>query len=803
MKSKKHIFYTTLCLLISLNFSLSKAQEGILTGNIQFEDGEPAISAIVQIKELQKNTITNIDGEFAFNELPFGSYTLDIGSMEAEKKQVLMAMNESSVKMNVTLKRSVVSLNEVVVQGKSTKNKIETLGFAAHAVETKSTQLQSIPTHELLDRASGVRIKQGGGLGSKIDYNINGLSGNSIRVFIEGIPISNYGSSFSLSSIPTSMIERIEIYKGVVPTHLSDDILGGAINVVLKQSSKNSLSTSYSFGSFNTHQWSVNGSYRNVKNGFTAKSSLFYNHSDNDYKVWGDKIYITNSRGKIEHIKARRFHDQYKSAGGTFDVGFTNVKWADLFLLGAVVSGKEKEVQHGATMETVYGNRMANQTSQMLKLNYQKKDFLIEGVSVAFFASYSHTERTTVDTVPYIYNWLGKRVDYNNDGSWEKWASGAEAGKPTLAKNPENRFAGRGNISYQFLAGHTIGINYITSYFNREPSDPMKPAAERLLQDSRNMNKTILGLTLENKWLDERLTTSLFAKAYYQNMGLQEPVNKSGVISQLEFSKSTQDKGLGYALSYQLFSKLTLMSSAEKAVRLPEHTELFGNEAQNIDSSYDLRPEKSENINIGFHLGKFIWGNHALSNNTNFFYRHTKDMIRQAVASQHAETYAFENQESVLSTGFDSELIYSYKKSWDASFNLSNFNARFNKERDEYGAKYIYYGDRLRNEPYFTMNGNIRYTTTNLLQKNSRTSFTYNWSYVHEFFRDWSSLGGSNKAIIPTQSVHDLGITHHFKGEKLAISLDAKNILDQQVFDNWALQKPGRAFFIKLNYTIL
>lgn len=803
MKSRIYLFHIIALTAFSYSFSPIKGQKSFLSGNITFEDGEPAISAIVQIKELEKNAITNIDGQFNFSELPFGNYTIDIGSMEAEKKQVLLAVNDSHVNMKVTLKRSVLNLNEVVVQGKSTKNKIETLGFAAHAVEIKNTEMQSIPTNELLDRTSGVRIKQGGGLGSKVEYNINGLSGNSIRVFIEGIPISNYGSSFSLSSIPTSMIERIEIYKGVVPTHLSDDILGGAINIILKKENKTNLTTSYSYGSFNTHQWSANGNYRNQKNGLTVKSSLFYNHSDNDYKVWGDKIYITNSRGKIEHIKAKRFHDQYKSAGGTFDVGFTDVKWADQLLLGIVVSGKEKEIQHGATMETVYGNRMANQSTQMAKLSYQKQNLFVEGLSAALFASYSHTERSVIDTVPYIYNWLGKRVDYNNDGTWQKWSSGAEAGKPTLAKNPEKRFAGRGNISYQFLHNHTLGLNFITSSFNRTPNDPMKPLAERLLQDSRKLEKTIIGITLESKWLDEKITTSVFVKGYEQKVGLKEPVNKSGVVSQLEYSKTTRDKGYGYALSYQVFSKLTLLSSAEKAIRLPGHTEIFGNDAENINSAYELKPEQSENLNLGFYIGKIIRGSHSFSNSTNFFYRHTKDMIRQAIASQHAETYAFENQESVLSTGFDTEFIYNYKRSWIASFNLSSFNAKFNKERDQYGAKYIYYGDRLRNEPYFTMNGNVRYSVGDFLQKGGRTSFVYNWNYVHEFYRDWASLGGSNKAIIPTQSVHDLGITHHFRGEKLAISFDAKNIFDQQVFDNWALQKPGRAFFIKLNYKIL
>jgi outer membrane cobalamin receptor len=128
----------------------------------------------------------------------------------------------------------------------SHNKEIATQGYAVNVIDTKGIEMQSIQANELLDRSAGVRIRQSGGLGSRIEYNINGLSGNSIRIFINGTPIANYGPSFSLSSIPTSMIERIEVYKGVVPAHLSDDALGGAINVVLKRSSGNSLGASYS-----------------------------------------------------------------------------------------------------------------------------------------------------------------------------------------------------------------------------------------------------------------------------------------------------------------------------------------------------------------------------------------------------------------------------------------------------------------------------------------------------------------------------------------------------------------------------
>lgn len=212
--------------------------------------------------------------------------------------------------------------------------------------------------------------------GASIQYNINGLSGNSVRIFIDGIPIRNYGASFSLSSIPPALIERIEVYKGVIRTHLSEDALGGAINVILKKTEQGdkSLSASYSLGSFNTHQANLSGSYRDKKSGFTAIRSAFYNYTDNDYKVWGDQVYVTEpSLWQLEYVKAKRFHDSFKSAGVTIDAGFTDVKWADKFLIGGLYSDMDKDVQHGGTMEVVYGNRQTRQTTKMVNVRYDKK----------------------------------------------------------------------------------------------------------------------------------------------------------------------------------------------------------------------------------------------------------------------------------------------------------------------------------------------------------------------------------------------------------------------------------------------
>ncbi|RZK91947.1 MAG: TonB-dependent receptor, partial [Pedobacter sp.] len=49
---------------------------------------------------------------------------------------------------------------------------------------------------------------------------------------------------------------------------------------------------------------------------------------------------------------------------------------------------------------------------------------------------------------------------------------------------------------------------------------------------------------------------------------------------------------------------------------------------------------------------------------------------------------------------------------------------------------------------------------------------------------------------------HDLGASYRFPSGKLVASLDCKNMLNAEVYDNFGVQRPGRAFYFKLNYTI-
>jgi len=801
-----------LLLIIANAFSFSAiAQTSSLLGAIALRGGTDYVSDVsILIKSLNRHTFTDENGYFNFPNLPFGQYELIVNSIEVEQKTFLVQFSkDNNEPIILTVEPSIFSLAEVVVTARTKKRAIETSGFAVSAIEPSRAALQSLQTNELLDRTAGIRIRQDGGLGSRINYNINGLSGDAIKIFIDGVPASNYGASFSLNSIPPALIERIEVYKGVVPGYLSEDALGGAINVILKQKAKNTLNTSYSIGSFNTHQWNANGNFR-AENGLTFDISAFYNYSDNSYKVWGPSISFKDYTGKTEpNQKAKRFHDAYESYGTKFNVGFTSVKWADRFLVGGILSNGYNEVQHGSTMNNVYGDRHNRRDSKVATLTYDKRNFLIDGLSLKMDASLSELSRQVIDTVGVMYDWSGKPLRYP-DGSFVKYTSGAEVGNTkTAAIDKDKATVARTNVGYNLTKNHTLYVNYLFNDFKRSASDERQPLGLQKLRNTRDLQKNIVSFTYENKLFEEKLNTNIFYKHYFQRVVSNEPYREDLVpgVPNYEMNiikKNIDYSGYGLTLSFALLPNLYLLGSAEKAIRLPNANELFGNNAENLlPPSAELDPEMSYNANIGAVFGPYIINNHSIRFNTSFYYRDTQGMIREVIRTGSFDYSQFENLENVLTKGVDAEFTYNYAEKFNFSFNVSKFDVLFNTEFDKNGDRYNFYRMQIRNEPSFKYNGNIAYFYKNLFLKGSSGSINCNINYVNSFLRNWSNVGAKNLDEIPTQYPMDAGFTYAFPTNKITVSFDVKNMFNQQIFDNFGLQKPGRAFYAKITYSII
>ncbi|CEN45886.1 TonB-dependent receptor [Capnocytophaga canis] len=783
---------------------------GMLMGRVVYANGAPVDMATVVIRSLNRHTSTDEKGMFRLENLALGKeYVVEVIPFGGQSVQVKADLRRKSTELFVRLKYDeAITLSQVEVLGKSKGRQSKDQGYAMNVISTKDVLMQNIQTTELLGRSAGIKIRQSAGMGSDISFNLNGLSGNSVRIFIDGIPIRNYGRSFSLSSIPPSMIERIEVYKGVLPAELSEDALGGGINVVLKKDMRSNIMTSYSYGSFNTHQWDLNASHRDKETGFLATLSSFYNVTDNNYKVWGENVYVTNPiTGEYTHVKAERFHDKYYSSGIKSNFGFTRKKWADEFLLGFMFSEMERDIQTGATMEVVYGNRRTEYKTAMGNFQYKKNDLFVNGLDVSAFVTYSKTYRQLIDTVPYVYNWKGEIArGYNNQ--LLKWQSGAEGDSPTLATNDERNLANRLNAHYHIHKNHLIGVSYFLGTFIRQIDDPLLPEDIRNLLDERKYHKKITSFNYDVNLFDDKLKSSLFYKIYSQQVSLTEFIrtrNPNGtiVVNNVKHNNKVNDQGYGFTLSYALTPKIIVSLSGEKSIRLPESTELLGNTSQGVSPSLGLKPEYSNNLNAGINFRDFSFGKHQLGAEMNFFVRDINDMIVRGVPRPSDDFFRFENLGKIISKGIDVELRYIWDKHLIFNGNVSYFNALFNLEfSPDTGLRYAHYRNRLRNAPYFTANANVEYIFKGIIQEKSQVSFNYNFSYTHEFFKEWEAYGAVGKIIIPSQPLHDLGITYSFPNRKWILAFNAKNIFDTQVFDNFALQKPGRSIFGKITYTI-
>jgi hypothetical protein len=152
----------------------------------------------------------------------------------------------------------------------------------------------------------------------------------------------------------------------------------------------------------------------------------------------------------------------------------------------------------------------------------------------------------------------------------------------------------------------------------------------------------------------------------------------------------------------------------------------------------------------------------------------------------------------VRNLGADVEARYFYGKIFSIGGNLTYQDIRNMERYSPDGRELIYYRDRMPNVPYLFGNVDANRNFNNCFGRGNVLSFGYNMRYVHSFFRDWESEGGD--ITIPKQFSHDLNILYSIRNGRYNIVVEALNIADEILYDNYSLQKPGRSFSVKFRY---
>ena len=785
MKKIRGLFLSFLLLLISISaFSQHKT---MISGKVLSTEKTTVDFATVYLKGTNYGGTTNEEGIYHL-QAPAGEYTLVVSAIgyKTVEKPVKLMRGERT-KMNVVISPQATELDEVVVVSNGV-TRLKRSAFNAVALDTKALQNSTQNLSEALAQAPGMKIRESGGVGSDMQLMMDGFTGKHIKIFIDGVPQEGVGSSFGLNNIPVNYAERIEVYKGVVPVGFGTDAIGGVINIITKKNrNKWFLDASYSYGSFNTHKSYVNFG-QTFRSGLTYEINVFHNYSDNNYYVDTPvKDFTTGAinKKKIEHVK--RFHDTYHNEAVIGKIGFVDKKWADRLMFGFTYSHMYKDIQTGVRQEVVFGGKYRKGYSIMPSLDYRKRDFFVRGLDVVLTANYNKNMTNNVDTSSYEYNWRGEMRPLRMPGE--------QSYQNTRSDN--NNWNGTLTANYRIGKAHTFTFNHVINAFRRSNQSLLNEDSEAnaIPKETR---KNISGLSYR-LMPTEHWNLSVFGK--YYNQFIAGPVATSSAQDDyIRTTNSVSAMGYGAAGTYFILKSLQAKLSYEKAYRLPTSEEMFGDEDLET-GDISLRPENSDNVNLNLSYNE-TFGKHSVYVEGGLIYRNTKDYIQRNISDLSGGKYGatYVNHGRVETKGYNISVRYGFANWVSVGGNFTQMNVRDNVKTVTSGTNQesLTYGARMPNLPYQFANSDVTFYWRNLWKKGNTLSVTYDNLYMHSFPLYSEAVGSESEFVVPTQFSHNLTLSYGIQNGRYNISFECRNLTNEKLYDNFSLQKAGRAFYGKV-----
>lgn len=281
MKLPNYVLSAWLFLFVT---AMSVAQnKGTIKGSVTSNDGNQLGGILITLLQSDGTTIakTNLsesDGSFSFEELPFSSYFVSVTVNEFENfisSSVLLSEQNPTVQLSkITLKKNeAIQLNEVKIDKK--------IPFVVQKVDKTIVNPDALISNaggnalDVLSKSPGVSVDENG------NVKLRGKSG--VTIFIDDKPTYLTGTELEsyLKSLPSNAIKQVEIMTNP-PAKYEASGNGGIINIVTKRSKlkgfNGNASLNYGQGKYARTMDNVNLNYNAPK--FAIFSNLSYTNAE-------------------------------------------------------------------------------------------------------------------------------------------------------------------------------------------------------------------------------------------------------------------------------------------------------------------------------------------------------------------------------------------------------------------------------------------------------------------------------------------------------------------------------------------
>jgi iron complex outermembrane recepter protein len=228
---KNSAILTFIFILSTFGFAQST---GKISGKVSYGGGDsPLHEALVRIVQLNRSTETDEGGNYVFDNVPAGKYTIiahQDGFGDATKTGVFV--NGAVSTINFSLNLVGVKEQVTVTASGSEQSAFDSLQSVSTVDSNKILERAGVGLGEVLDKESGV-AKRSFGPGNSRPV-IRGFDGDRVLVSTDGVRAGSLSSQSGDHGEPidTLSVERIEVVKGPGTLLYGSNAIGGVVNAI-------------------------------------------------------------------------------------------------------------------------------------------------------------------------------------------------------------------------------------------------------------------------------------------------------------------------------------------------------------------------------------------------------------------------------------------------------------------------------------------------------------------------------------------------------------------------------------------
>lgn len=761
----------------------ASAQTGTLSGFVtDDETGEALAGAAVVVAGTSLGAATDLDGRYRIGRVPVGRQTLRFSFVGFTPRDTTVTVRAgATVTLNLTLATQSDALNEVDVEGFAEAEEIRESPFAVTIIDGQQLAGRGLTVDEAISRAVGVQVRRSGGLGSPSVFSVRGLEGQRVQIYVNGNAADVAGDAFTLDNIPLQLVERVEVYKGVVPAQFGGDGLGSAINVVTIHPEGGYLDAGYTFGSFGQQQLSVTGK-RPFGLGFEAAASVNVDRADNDFMM---------ENPFQPGLVVRRDHDQIQRVlvGGALTNSRT---WFDEVGVEGAIIAENRQVQG---IQTNIQHAEAGSSLGVLILTGDREGAMGGRLALRTALIGAWARGVLVDTSAVRYGWDGTTSPSPN-------GRGELGFFPSDSDNRTTIYRYRLAAAYEASPAHTFNVTSVFDWIAFRPSNPIASeyAGRNVADFPGDQAAAVVGLSHEWRPLGRRFIAVTGVRGYaFSASGTPSSLFNPSATDPERVESQSVDVGGSLALRYRFRGGVLAKAAVEHARRLPSSTELFG-DGLLVQAAPALKPERALNVTVGAQLDRTVAGR-RVQVEVGAFWQSIRDLIRLGAGIGGTATHT--NLGAARIAGLEAE-VQSDVTDWLFARAYATYLDARDVLETEPGTSVpsATYGLRIPNLPYLFGGLQTEVYRNGLVGRNSRAKAFYEAQFTGEYYYAFE-VSSRQERRIPRTLTHTIGAEAAWLDSGITVSAEVQNLADATVLNQFNFPLPGRTFRLKLRYTLV